>query len=172
MTTADIVNIAKVCVSLVIRDIELGKETDLNLPKKIQTEADNLEFAYNNNYSGINIIGFADYVYGMCGGYAYEAEGIIGSSSGVIVNPGVAPGLPIANQYFGFASAGGTTITFPLAINKTILDIHRSSFDVGEIIFDGTPVDNQVKWNTLLGQVTVAADVPFTTGEFVRIMVS
>lgn len=168
-STADVIEIAKVSVSLVIRDIDLGKENDLNLPKKISMESEILEWVSSNNGGEtlINIDGFTDYVYGMCGGYAYEAEGLIGTG-GIVVNP-ASGGIRIPFQLQAFASTGSTTIIFTQAINKSILSITRASFDTGEIIFSGMPTDNQVKWDTFTGTITVVT--PFTTGELIKIIV-
>jgi hypothetical protein len=169
-TTVDVIDIAKVSTSLVIRDIFLGKETDLNLPKKLQMEADILEWVNTVNYTGINLVGFTEYVYGMCGGYAYEAEGIIGTG-GIVVNPSSGGSGLTVQQYSKFASSGSTAIIFSEAINKTLLYASRGGIDVGEIIFSGVPTGNQVRWDTNTGILTVAATVPFGTGEFVRILV-
>jgi hypothetical protein len=138
-TTADVIDIAKVSTSLAIRDIALGKETDLTLPKKLQMEADILQWVDDANYTGINLVGFTEYVYGMCGGYAYEAEGIIGTG-GIVVNPSSGGSAITIEQYSKFASSG-------------------------------VPTGNQVRWDTNTGTLTVAATVPFGTGEFVRILV-
>jgi hypothetical protein len=169
-TTADVIDIAKVSTSLAIRDIALGKETDLTLPKKLQMEGDILEWVNDVNYTGINLVGFTEYVYGMCGGYAYEAEGIIGTG-GIVVNPSSGGSAITIQQYSKFASSGSTTITFSEAVNKTLLYASRGGIDVGEIIFSGVPTGNQVRWDTNTGTLTVAATVPFGTGEFVRILV-
>jgi hypothetical protein len=169
-TTADVIDIAKVSTSLAIRDIALGKETDLTLPKKLQMESDILEWVNDVNYTGINLVGFTEYVYGMCGGYAYEAEGIIGTG-GIVVNPSSGGSAITIEQFSKFASSGSTTITFSEAVNKTLLYASRGGIDVGEIIFSGAPTGNQVRWDTNTGTLTVAATVPFGTGEFVRILV-
>ena len=169
-SVADVIDIAKVSASLAIRDIELGKETDLNLPKKLQMEADILEWVNDVNYTGINLVGFTEYVYGMCGGYAYEAEGIIGTG-GIVVNPSSGGSTRTIEQYSKFASGGSTTITFSEAIDKVLLYASRGGIDVGEIIFSGAPTGNQVRWDTNTGTLTVASTVPFQTGEFVRILV-
>jgi hypothetical protein len=169
-SVADVIDIAKVSTSLAIRDIALGKETDLNLPKKLQMEADILQWVNSVNYTGINLVGFTEYVYGMCGGYAYEAEGIIGTG-GIVVNPSSGGSAITIAQYSKFASGGSTTIVFSEAINKTLLYSSRGGIDVGEIIFSGVPTGNQVRWDTNTGTLTVAATVPFGTGEFVRILV-
>jgi hypothetical protein len=106
----------------------------------------------------------------MCGGYAYEAEGIIGTG-GIVVNPSSGGITRTIEQYSKFASNGSTTIVFSEAINKVLLYASRGGIDVGEIIFSGTPTGNQVKWDTNTGTLTVASTVPFQTGEFVRILV-
>jgi hypothetical protein len=166
----NVIDIAKVSTSLAIRDIALGKETDLTLPKKLQMESDILEWVNDVNYTGINLVGFTEYVYGMCGGYAYEAEGIIGTG-GIVVNPSSGGSAITIAQYSKFASSGSTTITFSEAINKILLYASRGGIDVGEIIFSGVPTGNQVRWDTNTGTLTVATTVPFGTGEFVRILV-
>ena len=113
-STADVIEIAKISVSLVVKAIENNQENDLQLPKKISTEVYLLQWAYSNNYTGIDIDAFTDYVYGMCGGYAYEAEGLIGTG-GIVINP--ASGGAFAPLALGkYASTGATSITFSEAI--------------------------------------------------------
>ena len=168
-STADVIEIAKVSVSLVIKAIENQQENDLSLPKKLSTESYLLEWAYSNNYTGIDIDGFTNYVYGMCGGYAYQAEGLIGTG-GIVVNP--ASGGAIAPIPLGqYAGTGNTSITFSQAISKSLLSATRGGQGIGEIIFGGTPTGNDIKWDTATGTFTVASTVPFSTGEFVRILV-
>ncbi len=133
-------------------------------------EADILQWATTVNYTGINLVGFTEYVYGLCGGYAYEAEGIAGIA-GFVVNPSGGGGARNVEQYAKFASGGSTTIVFSEAIDKILLYASRGGIDVGEIIFSGVPTGNQVKWDTSTGTLTVASTVPFQAGEFVRILV-
>lgn len=168
-STADVIEIAKISVSLVIKAIENQQENDLSLPKKLSTEAYLLQWCYVNNYSGIDIDGFTNYVYGMCGGYAYQAEGMIGTG-GIVINPatgGTRNPIPLGN----YAGTGNTSITFSEAINKSLLSATRGGQGVGEIIFAGTPTGNQIKWESTTGTLSVASSVPFATGEFVRILV-
>ena len=164
-STADVIEIAKVSVSLVIKAIENQQENDLSLPKKLSTESYLLEWAYSNNYTGIDIDGFTNYVYGMCGGYAYQAEGLIGTG-GIVVNP-ASGGARVPIPLGQYAGTGNTSITFSQAINKSLLSATRRAQGVGEIIFVGTPTGNDIRTGTL----TVASTVPFSTGEFVRILV-
>ena len=168
-STADVIEIAKVSISLIIKAIENQQENDLNLPKKLSTEVYLLQWVYSNSYTGININGFTNYVYGMCGGYVYEAEGLIGTG-GIVVNPasgGALVPIPLGQ----YAGTGNTSITFSQGINKSLLSATRGGQGVGEIIFNGTPTGNDIKWDSTTGTLTVASTVPFSTGEFVRILV-
>jgi hypothetical protein len=166
---ADVIEISKVSVSLVIKAIDLGQENDINLPKKISMESSILQWVYSNAYSGIDINAFSEYVYGMCGGYAYEAEGMIGTG-GIVIDPAHS-GVTMPTPLGKFAGTGNTQITFSAAINKSLLSATRGAQGIGEIIFVGTPVDDQVRWDNTTGTLFVAADRAFTTGEFVRILV-
>ena len=56
-------------------------------------------------------------------------------------------------------------------LNKSLLYASRGGIDVGEIITSGTPVLNQVKWDSATATLTVASAVPFVTGEYVKILV-
>jgi hypothetical protein len=169
-TTSDVIEIAKISVSLAIKAIENQQENDLSLPKKLSTEAYLLEWSYINNYSGIDLDGFTNYVYGMCGGYAYQAEGMIGTG-GIVIDPATGGGgrnpIPLGK----YAGTGNTSISFNEAIGKSLLSATRGGQGVGEIIFSGTPIDNQIKWESGTGTLYVASTVPFATGEFVRILV-
>ena len=169
LSVQNVINVAKVSVSLVIKAIDLNQENDIYLPKKISVESSILEWVYNNNYNGINLQGFAEYVYAMCGGYAFQAEALLGIG-GVVVNPSTGT-IRIPIQLGAFAVAGSTTIVFTDAINKTLLYASRGGIDVGEIVTTGTPTNNQVKWDSATGTLTVASIVPFTAGEYVRIIV-
>jgi hypothetical protein len=167
-TTAEVIDIARVTVAVVVKAIEQGQENDLELPNKIRIEANALEWVNATGYTGINLNGFTDYVYGMCGGYAFEAEALMGVA-GVVINPSNGGNGRFPEQYSKFASSGSTTIVFADAINKSILSITRASFDTGEFIFSGMPTGNQVKWDSYTGTITVVT--PFTTGELIKIIV-
>jgi hypothetical protein len=167
--TADVIEIAKVSISLVIKAIENQQENDLSLPKKLSTEAYLLQWVYSNGYTGIDIDGFTNYVYGMCGGYAYQAEGLIGTG-GIVVNP-ASGGARVPIPLGQYAGTGNTSITFSQAINKSLLSATRGAQGVGEIIFVGTPTGNDVRWDSTTGTLTVASTASFKTGEFVRILV-
>jgi hypothetical protein len=70
-----------------------------------------------------------------------------------------------------YAGTGNTSITFSQAINKSLLSATRGAQGIGEIIFVGTPTGNDIRWDSTTGTLTVASTVPFSTGEFVRILV-
>lgn len=169
-TTAEVIDIARVTVSVVVKAIEQGQENDLELPNKIRIEANALEWVNTNNYTGINLNGFTDYVYGMCGGYAFEAEALMGAA-GVVVIPSSGGNGRYPEQFGKFASSGSVVISFSQALNKSLLYASRGGIDVGEIITSGTPLLNQVKWDSATATLTVASDVPFVTGEYVKILV-
>jgi hypothetical protein len=170
LNTVDVIEIAKVTVSVVIKAIELNQENDIELPNKISIEARALEWVNSTNYTGINLAGFTEYVYGMCGGYAFEAEALMGLA-GYVVDPSSGGGARVPEQYSAFASTGSVSIIFAQAIGKTLLYASRGGIDVGEIILSGVPVLNQVRWDIATGTLTVAATVPFVTGEYVKIIV-
>ena len=82
-----------------------------------------------------------------------------------------AAGARVPEQFSAFASTGSVSIVFAQAIGKTLLYASRGGIDVGEIILSGVPVLNQVRWDIATGTLTVAATVPFVTGEYVKIIV-
>lgn len=113
MTTANTLNIAKVCVSLTIQAIAQGRELDLNLPRKIYCTYQSLNDVYTDNPNDSTLTATSNFLFSICGGYAFEAERILNLGGGGIVattagNPGITP-YPI---YITLASGNisGTTI--------------------------------------------------------------
>ena len=51
-------------------------------------------------------------------------------------------------------------------VGKTCLYVSRGGIDVQNIITSGTPIDEEVKWNTLTGVLTFSRALG--SGEFVR----
>lgn len=89
--------------------------------------------------------------------------GITGTSidpAGIIIRGGY-----VYNKEYT-ASGGETTITWADMIGKTCVYVSRGGIDVQAIITTGTPIDEQVKWNTLTGVLTFSR--PLESGEFVR----
>ena len=116
------------------------------------------------------IDGVSNYVYALCGAKLALANEIFvtGSSGGSVVPGGGGQGV---REYSKFAVAGTTSISFPDAINGTLLYASRGGFDVGGFIYAGSPTGNDVLWNSSTGTLTVASNVPFESEEYVRILV-
>lgn len=127
-----------------------------------------LNFGIDQNIS--TVPGVSNYVFALCGAKLAVAQEILatGSSGGTVIPGGGGQGV---REYSTFASAGSTYVTFPLAINATLLYASRGGIDVGTIITSGIPTGNQVKWSADTGTLTVASTVPFYDNEFVRILV-
>jgi hypothetical protein len=140
-------------------------------PRKAQQlylERKALQYGIAQDLSGLE--GVSMYVYALCGAKLSTAQEILatGSSGGSVIPGGGGQGV---REYSTFATAGSTYVTFPEAINATLLYASRGGIDVGTIITSGTPTGNQVKWSADTGTLTVAADVAFYENEFVRILV-
>jgi hypothetical protein len=180
-TPAEVINIAK--VSEYLWNDAIPKENALFGgtidPKKaiqLYMEWKALNFGNSQNITngtGTNpapLQGVANYVYALCGAKLAIANNIIaaGGSGGSVVPGGGGTGV---REYSAFATAGTITISFAEAVNSTLLYASRGGIDVGTIITSGTPSLNQVKWDSPTGTLTVASNVPFYAGEFVRILV-
>ena len=147
MTNIQIINIAKACIPLVIRDIEKGIEKDLLLPRKLYC-------SYNATQDAIALdptdIKSVNYLYSLCGGYAFEAENKMGAG-GIIVNP----------------STGGTNSRLtPFPINVTI-----SSGEAGSSILQSNSWKGLQDVNTVvINQSILQKDAQFqfnsVTGSF------
>lgn len=103
MTTANTLNIAKVCVSLTIQAIAQGKEPDLNLSRKIYCAYQSINDIYTDNPNDSTLTGSGNFLFAICGGYAFEAENILSLGGG-----GVVP------------SSGSSTGITPFPINHTV----------------------------------------------------
>lgn len=67
----------------------------------------------------------------------------------------------------GVTAAGGeTTITWGDTIGKTMLYVSRGGIDVQDIITTGTPINEQVKWDSTTGVLTFSRALE--SGEYVR----
>ena len=91
---------------------------------------------------------------------AYGTSGATIDPSGVVITGGAT----IMKQYT--AVGGETTITWTDLIGSDILYVSRGGIDVREILTIGTPVDNQVKWNTATGVLTFGRVLE--SDEFIR----
>jgi hypothetical protein len=88
MTTANIISIAKICVSLTLKAVVQGVEDDYLLPRKIYCTYQSVSDLYNDSPSDASMTKIANYLYAICGGYGFAAQAILGTGGGgIIVNP-------------------------------------------------------------------------------------
>lgn len=180
-TPAEVINIAKVSEYLwndaIPKENALfGGTIDPRKATQLYMEWKALNFGFSQNIldgTGQNpatLQGVANYVYALCGSKLAIANNIIavGGTGGTVVPGGGGVGV---REYSAFATVGTISIVFTEAINATLLYASRGGIDVGTIITSGTPTLNQVKWDSTTGTLTVASNVPFYSGEFVRILV-
>jgi predicted secreted protein len=100
------------------------------------------------------------YSVSLQGSGAYGTSGTSIDPSGVVI----IGGSVFMKQYT--AAGGETTITWSDMVGKSALDVSRGGIDVQEIISTGTPIDEQVKWNSTTGVLTFSRALE--SGEFVR----
>jgi predicted secreted protein len=89
--------------------------------------------------------------------------GITGTSitpAGIIIRGGY-----VYNKEYT-AAGGETTITWTDMIGKDCVYVSRGGIDVQRILTTGTPIEEQVKWNSVTGVLTFARALEST--EFVR----
>ena len=102
----------------------------------------------------------ATYSVSLQGSGAYSTSGTSISPSGIVIIGG-----SVYTQ--GTTAAGGeTTITYSAMVGKSCLYVSRGGIDVQNIITSGTPIDEDVKWNTLTGVLTFSRVLG--SGEYVR----
>jgi predicted secreted protein len=102
----------------------------------------------------------ATYSVSLQGSGAYGTSGTTINPSGVVI----AGGGTTMKQYT--AAGGESTITWGDLTGNDCLYVSRGGIDVQEIVTTGTPVDEQVKWNTSTGTLTFSRVLE--SGEFVR----
>lgn len=172
-TPSDVINIAKVSEYLWNDTIAkegglFGGTIDPRKARQLYMEWKALQYGYEQNINGTQAVqGVANYVYALCGAKVATAMDIIdgGSSGGSVIIGG--GGI---REYFAYASAGYNEIVFPLAINASILFASRGGIVAGKFV-PTTPVNNEVKWDTVTGTLTFAATVPFVENEEIHIIV-
>ena len=118
----------------------------------------------NANLTSLSINGpykdIATYSVTLQGTGAYGTSGTSISPSGVVIVGG-------SVYSKGYTAAGGeTTITWSDMIGKTCLYVSRGGIDVQTILTTGTPIDEEVKWDTLTGVLTFSRVLG--SGEYVR----
>ena len=180
-TPAEVISLAKISEYLWNDAIPkesafFGGTIDPRKATQLYMEWKALEYGNNQNITngtGDNpqpLQGVANYVYALCGAKLALANQILvaGGGGGSVVPGGGGLGV---REYSKFAVQGTASISFPEAINSTLLYASRGGIDVGAILTSGTPTGSQVLWNSTSGTLTVASDVPFYLNEFVRILV-
>ena len=103
----------------------------------------------------------ATYSVSLQGNGAYSTSGTSVDPSGTVI---VAGGVVYTK---GYTAAGAeTTITWSDMIGKNCLYVSRGGVDVQDIIGSGTPVNEQVKWDSATGILTFSRALE--SGEYVR----
>ncbi len=143
--------------------VNYGKLPQNNLPLMIKIVREDVEYMFNNTPTNSTLVGNANYLYSLCGGYAVEAEYIMG-----ITNNGssLSPSALLANIQFtvdvGDAPIHGSTeyINPLLAYNNTysIYDSGRAGFLVQGVDFNYRVAGGF----TLLGGVTFYSGTVYT----------
>lgn len=106
----------------------------------------------------------ATYSVTLQGTGAYGTSGATIDPSGTVITGG-------ASVMKEFTAAGGeTTHVWSELVGFDILYVSRGGSDVREILPTGTPIDNQVKWDTTTGTLTFGRVLE--SDEFVRIIVN
>lgn len=103
----------------------------------------------------------ATYSVSLQGTGAYATSGTTVDPSGTVI---VAGGVVYTKGYT--ASGAETTITWSDMLGKNCLYVSRGGVDVQDIIGSGTPVNEQVKWNSSTGILTFSRALE--SGEYVR----
>lgn len=161
MAIQDTINIAKVCVPLTIKAIVSGQEQDLKLPTKLAMAYLTLEDVLENNPTDEDLPRCANYLFAMCGGYAFEAQRLINGGGGGSIVP-----------------SGSTGALNPYPIDVTIDASHAgltyyqdedlegvSEADLVEIVINSNPPfqkDVQFTFNSAQGKINF--DMSATTG--------
>lgn len=118
----------------------------------------------NCNLTSLSINGpykdIATYSVTLQGTGAYGTSGTSISPSGVVIVGG-------SVYSKGYTAAGGeTTITWSDMIGKTCLYVSRGGIDVQTILTIGSPIDEEVMWNSTTGVLTFSRVLG--SGEYVR----
>lgn len=102
------------------------------------------------------------YSVSLQGSGAYGTSGTSITPSGVVIIGG-----SVSTK--GYTATGGeTTITWSDMVGKTALYVSRGGIDVQDILTTGTPIDEQVKWNSTTGVLTFSRVLG--SGEYVRFL--
>lgn len=125
-TVPEIIQIAKICVPLTCKAIATGAEKDKRLPRKLYIGWNVVSDIYNDTPNSTDLPLMANYLFSMCQGYAFQAEGYIGTGGGTVINPG--SNLTYRAYSYGFVVGqtgalvldGGTTFTINIGLGATL----------------------------------------------------
>lgn len=113
-STQYIIDIANLCVPIVIQAIEKGVEQDTTLPRKILMCAQSVQDYYTDDPTNEFLPLTSNYLWAICGGYAFQAQDLYGGSGGIVVPPSSGGGsltpYPI-NIEVQPSQAGGSTLS-------------------------------------------------------------
>jgi hypothetical protein len=170
---AEVVSVAKIAEYLWNDSIPKEKgffngTIDPRKPVQLYMERIALQYGISQDLNGIP--GVTNYVYALCGAKLLLSKEILanGSSGGTVIPGGGGFGV---REFGSFASANQYSISFPLATNTTLLYASRSANTVTTILTSGTPVDQQVVWDSVTGTLSFDSALPFYDNEYIRILV-
>ena len=169
----DIANWSVTCDGLIILS---GFSYLFMLQKQLDRTPIEVNFVIDNGVDGLVIINglanitsisingpvrdAATYTVSLQGTGAYGLTGTSITPAGIVIRGGY-----VYNKEYT-AAGGETTITWVDMIGKDCVYVSRGGIDVQGIITTGTPIEEQVKWNSLTGVLTFARALEST--EFVR----
>lgn len=125
-TVSEQIQIAQICVPITCRAIAIGAEKDLRLPRKLYIGWNTVNDLNNFDPTNVDLPLIANYLYAMCGGYAFQAEGYIGTGGGTIVTPGgnltyrAYSYTFIVGQTGALVLDGGTSFTINIGLGATL----------------------------------------------------
>jgi len=130
MTTANVINIAKVCIPLALKDIANQINGDKRYPRELYIAYNTLNDLYTDNPSSTDVTSLTNYVYALCGGYYFQAQNLLSlGQSGIIVNPstGVASFASLREQFVvgdvgALLTNGATTFTINIGAGNVFQD--------------------------------------------------
>lgn len=147
MTVATTIDIAKICIYLVNKAIALGQEKDTQLANKIYVIMKAVQDYNDGDPTNAYLTQTSNYLYAFCGGYAFQAEGILGTTGGVVVPP---------------SSGGGALTPFPITHIVTLAESGVSTLqdsdwiglqDINQVIINQSILQygTQFTFNTITG---------------------
>jgi len=163
MSVTDTLYIAKVCNSIINRETTKGNNNDLLLARKLYIAYQVLGDVVSDDPTSSDLDLINAYTLSLCGGYAFEAEGLLLSSGGQIVNPvtGDASTLTAFNIQFTVGSGGMNEGDTTYIINYPY--IMQDSITV-EMPQSNLPVDDPNQLSYEIAYTNTFATITFLNG--------